>query len=88
MTLHYDQTTVVAGGGDDTIVGTPTGGPDNVLYGGDGDDLILGDRSDFWLGAGTSALGALDISADATRWSTSENPDVWDASVPHTSVFR
>ncbi|MBY8977069.1 calcium-binding protein [Rhodobacteraceae bacterium NNCM2] len=65
-------------------------GPDTTFTGSGGNDLIYGDFGGFRQlpagGAGTLA-NPVDLSSFPNLWNTLENPDVQDASVPHTTVI-
>ncbi len=91
MPVFYNDSTMTGTVGDDFMLGLSLGGANHTLYGGNGDDLLIGDY-DYFLdieSIGWSALAASEIHmTDLTSiWSTAENPDIASATtVPHASI--
>ncbi len=66
---------------------SPTGA--NIMNGGGGNDVILGDTTEVFSGAGGASRPAAVSIDDPSRWSTFDNPLVGNATtVPHATVYR
>ena len=65
------------------------GNANSGVFGGAGDDFILGDINTFWLaGAAGSAMGTGSVLTSAvSAWNVEESPDVGDPTIPHTLVY-
>ncbi|MGE3329171.1 MAG: hypothetical protein AB7N61_27560, partial [Acidimicrobiia bacterium] len=88
MALFWAGTNLTGGATDDFIFGHPAFGPNHILDGAGGDDLIYGDFDYFYTLGGTNAATALDITGNTLPWSTTFDADIGNSTtVPHTSIY-
>lgn len=80
MSIVYMGDTLNGTVENDVIIGTPGYGPDNLIYGNAGNDLIYGDHADFVITGGASfAAGTVMVSS--AYWSLAENIEIADSTM-------
>jgi Ca2+-binding RTX toxin-like protein len=90
MPIYSNGTPITGSNGDDYIAAY--GPVDTIINAGNGNDVVYGDYSDFFLGMDSSALAAaanvITNPSYSALWTRSENPDIVNSTtVTHASVL-
>ena len=89
MALLLDGTFLDGTLDSDVLIGLNSG-PNHYLFGGDGNDLLIGESNAFWSGfsfPGNTSVATAAVIDTGALWSVFDNALITDSSIPHTTIY-